>query len=70
MHNYKVWKDNLYIIQLFLNKYGKLPCNKSKNIEEKMQGQWFKIQVENYKNKTHIMKNNEIYQEFKLFIKK
>ena len=61
---YELWKLNLEKLKLFLNENKRKP---SRNKNENVIYSWLFHQVGNYKNKTHIMKDDKIYKEFTNF---
>ena len=63
-NNKTSWKNNLNKIIIFINENNKLPTVENKNLEK-----WLRSQNEYYKNKTYIMKDNEIYDIFTNFLK-
>jgi len=74
--NYKIyiqsnednWIETLNQVKLYINTNKKRPSEKDKNVEIKQLGRWIGTQLQNYKNKKHIMKNEKIYNEWTSFI--
>jgi superfamily II DNA or RNA helicase len=67
----EIWFENKNKIEDYIQKYNKLPsqANKDKNISSL--ASWVSSQKQNYKNKEHIMKNNnDIVKEWEYFIEK
>jgi superfamily II DNA or RNA helicase len=67
----EIWFENKNKIEDYIQKYNKLPsqANKDKNISSL--ASWVSSQKQNYKNKEHIMKNNnDIVKEWECFIEK
>lgn len=60
------WKDKIDALKIYINKYNKLPSRKNK--DTKILGAWLSKQNKNYKNKTQIMKKEEIYDIWTEFI--
>jgi hypothetical protein len=60
-----IWYNKL---KQYINKNTKLPSNSSKDDKIKQLGNWIQTQQKNYKNKTEIMKNEEIRKLWKEFI--
>jgi superfamily II DNA or RNA helicase len=69
--NEKKWINNLKKLEEYINKYNKLPSNKSKDKNIKILGTWLSTQKDNYKKNECIMKLNEdIRKEWEEFIEK
>jgi len=67
----EIWFENKNKIEDYIQKYNKLPsqANRDKNISSL--ASWVSSQKQNYKNKEHIMKNNnDIVKEWECFIEK
>jgi len=62
------WKENLNKVQQYIDRYKKLPCALSKNLDVKTLGKWLSHQQSNYKNRDKCMKNENIYSEYNKFI--
>ena len=62
------WLNKLEEIKSYLNTYKKKPRQNSKNINEKKIGIWLATQIINYKQKTYIMNQPEIYNIWTEFI--
>jgi len=62
------WKNNLKELKIYIDNNNKRPsqCNKNNNI--KILGNWIQNQIRNYKEKTYIMTNIEIYNDWTNFI--
>ena len=63
--NEELWQLNLEKLKEFLNEYKRKPLNKNKN--EKVISYWLYTQVKNSKNRTYIMTDDIIYQEWQDF---
>ena len=61
------WKQTLESLKDFIDKNGKTPSSNSKDNDEKTLGNWINTQKGNFKNKTQIMKNEEIYNIWEQF---
>jgi hypothetical protein len=68
MSNTEIWYMNLEKVKLFIDENDFRPSPKSKNKNEKILGHWINHQINSYKTKSHIMKNDEIYNSFTKFI--
>ena len=68
--NEEIWKENLNKVNIYINKYNKLPFDKSKDKNIKQLGQWLHNQKRNYENKEFIMKDEEIRKQLESFIEK
>ncbi len=68
--NYENWNDMLNNIEKFIINNKKRPFANSKNKEEKKMGHWLSTQQKNHKNKENVMKNQEIYDSWTIFINK
>jgi superfamily II DNA or RNA helicase len=66
--NNEEWDNNLTRVKLYMDEYQKRPSNVDKNKEIKILGQWVSHQQTNYKTKSNIMKNQEIYDHFTNFL--
>ena len=66
--NIELWYNNLEKIKKYINENNKLPSSKSKDNNIKILGAWIDNQKQNYENKIKIMKNEEIYNEWIIFI--
>jgi superfamily II DNA or RNA helicase len=64
------WNDIFNKVKLYINNNNKRPSNHDKNLEIKQLGAWLGMQQQNYKNKEHIMVNEEIYNKWSEFINK
>jgi ATP:corrinoid adenosyltransferase len=62
LDNETIWNDNLKLIKKYINKNNKLP---SRN-----ESRWIEIQNKNYRNKTQIMTNDTIRNQWENFITK
>lgn len=65
--NREKWKIMFDNVNKFITLKKKRPLSHSKNQEEQIIGRWFNTQQENYKNKTKIMKNQDIYDKWTVF---
>lgn len=61
------WDEKLDMVKKYINEHGDKPSRWSKDEGIKQLGTWVSHQMENYKNKTKIMKNNIYYNKFKIF---
>ena len=66
----KNWKITLDNVETFIISNKKTPSRHSKNIEEKQLNRWINYQKISYKKKENIMKNQEIYNIWTVFINK
>ena len=64
------WEEKLEMVKAYIDENGKLPNSNDKNKEIKQLGNWISIQKQNYKNKAHIMKYENIRKRFEDFIAK
>jgi superfamily II DNA or RNA helicase len=62
--NEEFWKKSLSEVQDFIEKNHKRPSKESKDIVEKQLGIWLSTQTTNYRTKSKIMKNQEIYDMY------
>ena len=58
--NIEKWKEKLNKLEEYIEKYNKLPSNKSKDKDIKILGEWLSSQKSNYIKKECIMKNEDI----------
>ena len=70
LSNEEIWNNNLQKCIEFIDKYNKRPNSESKNNNEKKIGKWIIYQLQIYKNKKHIMNNQEIRNKWDEFIEK
>jgi hypothetical protein len=63
------WKKTLSELQDFIKKHHKRPSESSKDSVEKYLGIWLSTQTTNYRTKSKIMKNQEIYDIYTKFRK-
>jgi superfamily II DNA or RNA helicase len=70
LDNETQWNNILDKIKKYIDENNKRPSHSDKNKEIKILGNWISAQQQNYKKKEHIMKNEEIYNEFTNFITK
>ena len=69
--NEEIWMDNLKKLEDFINKYNKLPSQRSEDNNIKSLGGWLASQKKNYKNNIFIMKINEkIRKQWEEFMEK
>ena len=59
---------NLEQVKIFIDTNNSRPSATSKNKDEKVLGSWISNQLTNYKKKTKIMKDEEIYNTWTEFI--
>lgn len=64
------WHNMLDKVDKFIIANNKRPSSTSKNKEEKIMHTWVGTQVQNFKNKSQIMKNNEVYNKWLAFTQK
>jgi hypothetical protein len=67
LSNEEEWENNLKESKLFITTNKKRPNTRSQNKDEKQLGKWLGTQITNSNNKTHIMKNPEIYNQWNAF---
>ena len=68
LSNEEIWVDTFNKVKKYIDENGKRPSDSDKNIEIKQLGSWLSNQQTKYKTKEHIMKNEEIYNEFTNFM--
>jgi len=66
--NEDTWNENLQKVVEYINEHKKKPSSENKNQKIKQFGNWVLNQTQNYKNKNHIMLNEEIYNKWTEFI--
>ncbi len=62
------WIYSLDILKIFIRENNRRPFVKSRNEDETKLGVWLSHQLKNYKKRTQIMENNDIYQLFQEFL--
>ena len=62
------WYELLNEVTKYIDTYNKRPSNNDKDKNIKSLGKWIGTQQQNYKKKTEIMKNEEIYNKWNEFI--
>jgi superfamily II DNA or RNA helicase len=62
------WYDSLNQVIQYIDINNKRPLTRDKDKDIKILGKWIGSQQQNYKNKEHIMKNEEIYNKWTEFI--
>jgi len=67
LDNTEKWLLKLAKVKEFINENKKRPSSHSKNDDEKKLGNWIGTQVKNYKTKSHIMTNPQIYDTWNSF---
>ena len=67
--NEEIWEEKFKEFKTFINLYSKLPNGKSKNNIEKSIGCWLCCQKRNFKDKSGIMKDTQIYSKWSQFLK-
>jgi predicted metal-binding transcription factor (methanogenesis marker protein 9) len=67
MTNEEFWKKTLSELQDFMEKHHKRPSQTSKDIVEKQLGKWLGTQTTQYRTRSNIMKNQEIYDAYTKF---
>jgi len=70
INNKEQWYAKLKIVENYIDKYNKRPSKEATDNEIAILGRWVGTQKKNYKNKTGIMANVEIYEEWTKFINK
>ena len=68
LSNEEVWYNNLEKVKQFIDENIRTPINGCQNKEEKIIASWISLQIKNYKKKTYIMKDKEIYNAWTEFI--
>ena len=63
-----IWLYNLNKLKKYIDTCDKRPVEKSKDPNIKILGTWLSCQLTNYKKRTQIMKETEIYNKFKEFL--
>ena len=66
--NEQKWYEKLEKVKQFMDENNKRPTQQSKNKDEKILGRWISQQIQNYKKKTYIMNEKEIYNAWTEFI--
>jgi len=66
--NEELWNESLKQVKKYIDENNKKPSEHDKNKEIKILGMWINSQIQNYKKKKKIMKNEEIYNEWTDFI--
>ena len=66
--NEEIWIENYQKVIDYININNKRPSQHDKNNNIKQLGKWISNQLLNYKNKEHIMQNEEIYNKWTNFI--
>lgn len=65
------WKNILEeVIEYILTHENKRPSSESKNSREAFLGAWINTQNQNFKNKTFVLKNEELYNEYGAFLER
>ena len=62
------WEHRLDKVKKYIDNYHKKPVQHHSNIEIKMMGQWLSQQQNNYKRKIELMRNQEICDNWAIFI--
>ena len=70
LSNEDEWFELFNKVKLYIDTNNKRPSKHDKNLEIKQLGAWLGMQQQNYKNKEHIMVNEEIYNKWSEFINK
>jgi len=68
MSNDELWLNKLNEVKQYIDKNKKRPSNTDKNNDVKRLGTWLSIQLQNYKNKQQIMKDDKIKKIYEKFI--
>jgi len=66
--NKEKWYEQIEKIINYIDENKKLPSSHNTNKDIKQLGRWIGTQIQNYKNKTHIMVNDKIYNKWTSFI--
>jgi superfamily II DNA or RNA helicase len=69
LSNEEVWKNMLNNLKKYIDEHSKLPSTIDENNDIKFVGTWISTQKNNYKKRTKIMKNQEIYDLWTIFTK-
>jgi hypothetical protein len=67
--NEEIWKENLTVVKLYINKYKQLPTHDNTNKQEFKLNCWIRHQKLNYIKRIKTMKNQEIVRLWEEFIK-
>ena len=70
MTNEETWYNMLAKAEQFILDNQKRPSTISKNSDEKILGNWIGSQLQKYRNKQEIMKNEDIYNKWEHFVNK
>jgi antitoxin component HigA of HigAB toxin-antitoxin module len=62
------WNEKLELVKKYIDENNKRPSTHDKDAQIKILGAWISHQQNNYKKKTEIMKNEEIYNQWTEFI--
>jgi len=68
LDNETIWFNKLVKVKKYINENDKRPSEKDKNKDIKELGSWICAQLNNYKKKVNIMKNEEIYNSWTKFM--
>ena len=66
--NFELWRTRLKQVKEFIDENNKRPTRTEKDNNEKQFGSWISKQLQKAKNRTEIMKEQEIYDEWENFI--
>ena len=55
-------------VKRFIDEHNKRPTQHSKDQDEKRIGKWIGTQIKNAKNRTHIMKDDDVYSIWNAFV--
>ena len=66
----ELWYYKKDILEVFIQRYNKLPSKADKNDDNRSLGNWISIQRQNYKKNKEIMTNKKIKRDWKNFIDK
>ena len=69
LSNDELWNNNLILVEKYIIKNNKRPSEKDKDIEIKKLGRWVSIQTKNYSNNKEIMKDENVNDLLKNFLK-
>ena len=68
LDNIDLWKARMKQVKEFIDENNRRPNKRAKDNNEKQLGSWIGNQLQNAKNRTEIMKEQEIYDEWLEFI--
>ena len=68
LNNEESWINTFYKVKEFIDLNNKRPTNKSKDEKQKKLSKWIETQIVTFKKRQYIMKNDRIYNIWKIFI--